>query len=128
MWKKTRRYCLQAFRKTDILRGYIKDCFKINGKQRVKMPTKGEYVKFKNYERKIKSLFMLYVNFGSIPLPEEHIACSYDYKLVCVDDKFTQPYKSYLGENTVYSFIDSMVEESKYCGDGMKNILTENLQ
>ena len=36
------------------------------------MPTKGEYVKFKNYERKIKSLFMLYVNFGSIPLPEEN--------------------------------------------------------
>ena len=72
MSKKTRRYCLQAFRKTDILRGYIKDCFRINGKQRVKMPTKGEYVKFKNYERKIKSLFMLYVNFGSIPLPEEN--------------------------------------------------------
>ena len=44
----------------------------------------------------------------------------YEYKLVCVDDKFTQPYKSYLGEDAVYSFIDSMVEESKYCGDGMK--------
>ena len=47
---------------------------------------------------------------------------------MCVDDKFIQPYKSYLGEDAVYSFIDSMVEESKYCGDGMKNILTENLK
>ena len=39
---------------------------------------------------------------------------------MCVDDKFAQPYKSYLGEDAVYSFIDSMVEESKYCSDGMK--------
>ena len=31
----------------EILKGYIKDCFKINGKQRIKMSKKGEYVKFK---------------------------------------------------------------------------------
>ena len=38
-------YCLQAFRTADVLKCHIKDCFKINGKERIKLPTKGEYVK-----------------------------------------------------------------------------------
>ena len=45
-------YCLQAFSTEERLKSYIKDCFKINGKQRITMPRKYEYVKFKNYERK----------------------------------------------------------------------------
>ena len=28
---------------------------------------------------------------------QKHIACSYGYKLVCVDDKFSKSFKSYLG-------------------------------
>ena len=42
------RYCLQAFRTAEKL----KDCFKINRKQTIKMPKKGEYIKFKNFGRK----------------------------------------------------------------------------
>ena len=35
------------------------------------MPKKGEFVKFKNYERKkIKSLFIIYADFESILVPE----------------------------------------------------------
>ena len=45
------RYCLHAFIAEEILKHHIKDCFKINGKQMIKMPKKGEYVKFKNFER-----------------------------------------------------------------------------
>ena len=37
-----------------IVESHFKDCFKINGKQRIVMPKKGEFVKFKNYERKNK--------------------------------------------------------------------------
>ena len=86
------------------LKRHIKDCFKINGKQKIIIPRKGDYVKFRNYERKIKSTFIIYADFESILVlqdngmqnPEEsytskyqkHIACSYSYKLVCVDDKF----------------------------------------
>ena len=36
------------------------------------MPKKGEFVKFKNYERKIKSPFMIYADFESILLPENN--------------------------------------------------------
>ena len=30
---------------------------------------------------------------------KKHAACSYGYKLVCVDDKFSKPFRSYLGED-----------------------------
>ena len=50
-------YCLEAFSTEEILKRHIKDCFKINGKQRIIMPIKGDYIKFKNYRRKIKSAF-----------------------------------------------------------------------
>ena len=35
------------------------------------MPKKGKYVKFKNYERKIKSPFIIYAGFESILVPEK---------------------------------------------------------
>ena len=44
---------------------------------------------------------------------EKHVACSYGYKLVCNDDTFSTLFKPYLGEDAVYNFINSMVEESK---------------
>ena len=61
----------------------------------------GEYVKFRNYERKIKSLFIIYASCESILVlenngkqnPEEfytnkyqkHIAWGYGYKLLYVE-------------------------------------------
>ena len=45
------RYCLQAFSSEEISKSHIKDRFKINGKQRTIMPRKGEFIKFRNYER-----------------------------------------------------------------------------
>ena len=51
---------------------------------------------------------------------QKHGACICGYKLVCVGDKFSKPFKLHLGENTVYNFINSMVEESKYCSDMTK--------
>ena len=48
-------FCLQAFITEEILKHHIKDCFKVNGEQRIKMPKKCECVRFRNYERKVKS-------------------------------------------------------------------------
>ena len=83
------------------------------------MPKKSEYVELKNYERKIKSPFIIYADVGSILAPEDnekknkkykkHVACTYGYKLVYVDDIFSKPFKSYLGEDVVYNFINSMI-------------------
>ena len=107
------------------------------------MPKKGEYVKFKNFERKIKSAFMIYADFESILVPEDnrklnpnesytnkhqkHITCSYGHKLVSVGDRFSKPFKSYLGEDAIYNFICSMIEESKYCSHVMKKHFNKEL-
>ena len=42
----------------EVLKCHVKDCFKINVEQKIKMPKNGEYVKFKNDDRKVKSPFM----------------------------------------------------------------------
>ena len=107
------------------------------------MATKGEYVKLKNYEIKIKSPFIIYADFESILVPEnngkqspnesytrkyqKHVASSYGYKLVYVDDKFSKPFKSCLGEYAVYNYISSMLEGSKYCNEVMKKHFNKNL-
>ena len=127
---------LQAFTTEEISKRHIKDCFKINDKQRIIVPKKGEYVKFKNHERKVKPPFIIYADFESILVPEnngeqnpeecytnkyqKHIACSYGYKLAFVDDKFSKVSKTYLAENAVYNFIDSIIKESKYCREVIK--------
>ena len=49
-----------------------------------------------------------------------YVACSYGYELVCVDNKFNTSFKSYLHEDVVYQFVNSMIEESKYCSEVMK--------
>ena len=70
------------------------------------MPKKGEDIKFKNFGRKIKSSLMIFADFESISMPEDngkqnpnesctnkyqkHVACSYGYILVCLDDKFSK--------------------------------------
>ena len=65
------------------------------------MPKKNKYVKFKNFERKIKSSFMIYGDVESILLPEDNgkrnpnqsytnkykkHTYRYGYKLAYVDD------------------------------------------
>ena len=64
-------YSLQAFSTEEILKRHIKDCFKIDGKQGIKMPKNGEYLKLKNFERKIKAPFMTYADFENILVPEK---------------------------------------------------------
>ena len=73
---------------------------------------------------------LIYADFESILVPEDkvkqypvkfymnkyqkHVSCSCVYKLVHVDVDVSKTFKSYLGEDVVYNFIISMVEESKY--------------
>ena len=48
------RYCLHTSITEEILKPHIKDCFKNNDKQTIKMPKKDEYVNFKNFDKKKK--------------------------------------------------------------------------
>ena len=51
---------------------------------------------------------------------QEHVAFSHDYKLLCADDKFNKPFKSYLSEGVVCDFKESTVKESKCCSEVTK--------
>ena len=137
------RYNLQAFSTEEILKRHIKNRLKINGKPKIIIHEKGEYVKLKNYDQKIKPPFIIYGDFKSILVlenngkqkPEEsytnkyqkNIACSYGYKLVCVDDKFSRLFKTYLGKDADYNFVNNMIEESKYCSEVVKKYLRKEL-
>ena len=71
-------------------------------------------LKSKILKKNNKKTFMIYADFESILVPEDngkqnsnesytnkyqkHVACSYGYKLVSVDDKFSIHFKSYLGD------------------------------
>ena len=57
----------------------------------------------------------------------KHFACSYDYKLIYAIDKFTKSFKSYLGDDAVYSFINSMMEKSKYRSNVFKKHFNKEL-
>ena len=55
----------------------------------------------------------------------KHVTCSYGYKLLCVDDKFSKSFKCSLGEDSVYNFINKVIGESKYCTDMKKSFNKE---
>ena len=80
------------------------------------MAKKGGTVKFKNCTEKIKSMFMIYVNFENVLMTENqhNVGCSYGYKLVRVDDQFSKLFKTYLGQNAGHKFVTNMVKEGKY--------------
>ena len=40
-----------------------------------------------------------------------HIPCSFAYKLVFVDDRFSKPVAVYRGENAAYKFIEAILKE-----------------
>ena len=65
-------YCLQAFSAEKKLKCHIKDFFKIDGKQIIKMSKNDEYVKLKNCQRKIKSPVTIYAGFEIILVPENN--------------------------------------------------------
>ena len=89
----------------------MKDCFKINIKSRIIIPKKGKNVKIRNFSRKINPPFINYTDFENILVPEnngkqnpeesytekyqKHIACSYGYKLLCIDGKFAKNWDSW---------------------------------
>ena len=90
-----------------------------------------------------KTSFMIYTGFQSVLVQEynekpnleesyiykyqKHLFCNHGCKLVCVDDKFSKPFKSNFGKDSVYNFINCMIEERKYCSDETKKHFNKEL-
>ena len=66
------RYCLQAFSTAKTLKFLVDDFFTINGKTIIKKSEKDKYVKYKDFERRIKLVFMIYTYFEINLMPEDN--------------------------------------------------------
>ena len=56
-----------------------------------------------------------------------HISCSFAYKVVCIDDRFSKPIVVFSGENTAYEFIKAVLKEYEYCKKLMKKHFNKSL-
>ena len=129
--------CLQCFSSESVLIKHKENCLSINGKQSVKLE-KG-IIKFENYFKQIPVPFKIYADFecnlksvecneGSYTKKyQDHIPCSFAYKVVCVDDRFTKRIVVYRGENVAYEFIKAILKEYRYCRKVMNKHFNKNL-
>ena len=53
---------------------------------------------------------------------QDHIPCSFAYKVACIDDRFTNPILVYRGENAAYEFLKALLKEYKYCKKVIKTL------
>ena len=129
--------CLQCFSSESVLIKHKEDCLSINGQQSINLE-KGT-IEFKNYFKQLPVPFKIYADFEcnlkSVECYEgtytkiyhEHVPCSYAYKIVCIDDKYSKSIVVYRGVNAAYEFIKSILKEYKYCQKIMKDQFNKNL-
>ena len=91
------------------------NCLSINAKQSVKLE-KG-IAEFEHYFKHVPVPFKIYAAFecnlrgfesyeGSYTKKyEDHIPCSFAYKVTCVDDRFTKGIVVYRGKNAAFEFM-----------------------
>ena len=135
--------CLQCFRRENVFTEHKENCLVINSKQNVKLG-KG-LISFKNYSRQLPALFKIYADFECILHPtsskgikssyknvsytekyQDHIPCSFAYKVVCVDKKFSKDVVLWRGKNAAYKFNEAILEEYDYCKKIMKKHFNKN--
>ena len=114
--------CNECFSPERFLENHDNNCLKINGKQAINIPKKGENIlKFNNFLKQLPVPFVIYADFEAYitekvqqaKLTEEmdkrsytkayqtHEDCGCRYKVVrCYDDKYSKPIQTYRGENS----------------------------
>ena len=117
------RYCWQFFSREKVLEEYQKVYLKINSKQNLKL---SDSIKFKNYLKQLAVPFKIYTDFDSTlrgvknkyknnasytKKYQAHVPCSFTYKDVWNDDKFSKPVVLYRGKNTVNKFVKAILKE-----------------
>ena len=125
MKNKNKRYfcksCLRCFSSKNMLTKHKENCLGINRAQSVKLE-KG-IIKFKSYCRQIPVPFRIYADFEcdleEVGIYESsyskkyhnHISCSFAYKIVCIDDRFSKPIVVFRSENATYEYIKAILKE-----------------
>ena len=139
-------HCLQCFISESVLNNHKDNCIQVNGTQAVKMPDKDKNIlKFNNFHKQQPVPFVIYADFEAITEKisgckpnndksyteayQKHTDCGFGYKVVCCyDDKYSLPLKIYRGEKAVYTFMEYLLDEVKYCKKVMKKEFNKPLR
>ena len=112
--------CLQCFSSENVLIKHKEACLSISGQESINLE-KGT-IEFKNYFKQLPVPFKIYADFEcnlkNVECYEgiytkkyhEHVPCSYHYKVVCIDNKYSKPTVVYRGVNAAYEFIRSILK------------------
>ena len=129
--------CLQCFSGENVLIKHKEDCLSINGVQSIDVQ-KGA-IEFKNYFKQLPVPFKIYADFecnlrdveiyeGSYTKKyHQHVPCSYAYKVVCIDERFSKAIVVYRVKDAAYEFIKAILKEYKHCKKIMKEHFNKNL-
>ena len=83
-------------------------------------------IKFENYSKQLLFPFKIHADFKCNLQDTEiyegfctkkyhdHVPCSYAFKVVCIDNRFSKPIVVYRGKNAAYEFIKAILKEYKY--------------
>ena len=134
---KNKRYickcCLQCFSSENFLMEHKGNCLIINGKQSIKL--RNTSISCKNLFKQLPVPFKIYADFECILKKvksshknndshteryQDHIPCSFAYKVVCINNKFTKRVVFYRGKSTVYRFIEAILNQYDYCKENDK--------
>ena len=111
--------CLQCFRSKNVLIKHKEDCLSLNGMQSVDVEK--IIIKFENYSNQLSVPFKIYADFecnlkdteiyeGSYTRKYyDHVPCTYAFKVVCIDNRFSKPIVVYRGKNAAYEFIKAII-------------------
>ena len=96
------------------------NCLSISGQQSIN--SEKRTIEFKNYFKQLPVPLKIYADFecnlknvecyeGSYTKKyHEHVPCSYVYKVVCIDNKYSTSTVVYRGENAAYKIIKAIRE------------------
>ena len=115
--------CLQCFSSKNVLTEDKEVCLSFNGEQSVRLEK--VTIEFKTYFKQIPVPFKTCAdsecNLKSVESYERfyskkyQVPCSFAYKLICIDDEFTNPIFVFRGQSAAYEFIKAILKEYQYC-------------
>ena len=129
--------CLQGFSSENVLIKHKEDCLSISGQQSINLEKRA--IEFKNLFKQLPVPFKICADFEcnlkNVECYEgtyerkyhEHVSCSYAYKVVCIDNRFSKAIVVDRGKIAAYEFIKAILEERKYCKKIMKDQFNKNL-
>ena len=101
------------------------------------------FIEFKNFNRQISMPFKIYAYFECLLKNcdvgfdnecfsytrkyQDHVPCSFSYKVLCIVDKFSKGVVLYRGKYAVFKFIISILKEYDYRKKVMKKYFCKNL-